>query len=38
MLLLHLFIVQDNSKMTIYKIINKIRVEIEEKINLNLLL
>lgn len=36
--MLLLFIVQDNSKMTIYKIINKIRVEIEEKINLNLLL
>lgn len=34
MLLLNLFIVQDNSEMTI----DKIRIEIEEEINLNSLL
>lgn len=39
MLFFYLFIVQKNSKMTIYKIIiDKIKIEIEEEINLNLLI
>lgn len=39
MLFFDLFIVQKNSKMTIYKIIiDKIKIEIEEEINLNLLI
>lgn len=33
-----IYFVQDNSKMTIYEIIDKIRIETEKEINLNLLL